>query len=775
MGGDRARAGRRSVPGVAGVWLAVVLMAATTVGAEGHGVTITPEQPVSDVAVGGARFGQLSSSVASDGQGYLVAWRDSYMTGRGEIGDISAARLDADGTVLDPFGFDVSDGPYLEHAPSIAWNNGVYLVVWAEQVPEQTMPCCFPNRVNDIYGARVTPDGTVLDPGGFPIAEVVGSHQETPDVAPLGDGFLVVWADGREDGPGIRATRVSSQGAVVDQDGIDVSTGGPDKSEPAVASRGDTALVVWADGTEGNADIRGTRVAVDGTLMDADSFAVTAATGDQRHPATASDGTDFLVGWEDHRTKRPVVHTGRVTADADMVDPGGTPVARGGIRPTMASTGDGYLVAWTDIGRRRADEVRGQHVGADGTTSGSTSFLVGASGYTTPAAAAGPGGYLVTWDQVGNSSDIFANLVPASAGPADTKGILVSGAPNEQVSPAAAWDGTNYLVAWSDDRAGADIYASRVRPDGTILDGTGFAVSTADNSQVRPKVAWNGTTHLVVWQDYRSDETPLYGARVTSDGRVLDPDGIRLTPRGLRVFDVAIAGGGSDFLVVYGGYRRGSSAQELYVTRVAADGRVTDPKGILLVGEGHWPSVAGNGRTYLVTWSTGPSGERDVHAVLMGTGPDADPTPIVVPSAPGSKGGPHAASDGDDFFVVWTDNRPGDNDVYGARVTRSGSVLDPEGVAVATGAGHQNVSGLAWNGRHYVLDWTTPAHPPQHHLTRVAPDATVVDPAGIPVGDAPYRGLAGGPPGEVALLVERYLPGPPFHGSARAFIRFFRE
>lgn len=87
-----------------GAWLAVALVAATTVSAEGGVPTVTPAYPVSEVAVGGAKSEQDSSSVASDGSGYLVAWSTWADFGRSPLTDVRATLLDADGTPLDPFG-----------------------------------------------------------------------------------------------------------------------------------------------------------------------------------------------------------------------------------------------------------------------------------------------------------------------------------------------------------------------------------------------------------------------------------------------------------------------------------------------------------------------------------------------------------------------------------------------------------------------------------------------------------------------------------------------
>ena len=54
-----------------------------------------------------------------------------------------------------------------------------------------------------------------------------------------------------------------------------------------------------------------------------------------------------------------------------------------------------------------------------------------------------------------------------------------------------------------------------------------------------------------------------------------------------------------------------------------------------------------------------------------------------ISNAPSSQWGPHIAFDGTNAFVVWSDGRSGNGDIYGARVSQAGTVLDPQGIAVS--------------------------------------------------------------------------------------------
>src|SRR5439155_16614500 len=126
------------------------------------------------------------------------------------------------------------------------------------------------------------------------------------------------------------------------------------------------------------------------------------------------------------------------------------------------------------------------------------------------------------------SYDIYGARVSPAGQVLDPSGRQISTAPSFQLYPAVAFDGTNYLVAWSDERSGAyyDIYGARVNQYGYVLDGAGIPLSTAADHQVYPALAFDGTNYLAAWTDYRSLNGDIYGTRVSPSGGVLDPAGI---------------------------------------------------------------------------------------------------------------------------------------------------------------------------------------------------------------------------------------------------------
>ncbi|MBA4387200.1 MAG: hypothetical protein C0404_04410 [Verrucomicrobia bacterium] len=177
-----------------------------------------------------------------------------------------------------------------------------------------------------------------------------------------------------------------------------------------------------------------------------------------------------------------------------------------------------------------------------------------------PAAAFGKDGFLVAWqagriadgnlangksDPVG-IGDIVACRVDKSGKTLDTKPFVVSGAADLQEKPRLAFapsagsgqGGDVFLVVWQDMRNGKDydVYAARVSVDGKSLDPDGVLICGGARNQAMPDVTYDGGNFLVVWQDFRSGKYAVHGARVDKSGKVLDADGIVLGDSGKGEF-----------------------------------------------------------------------------------------------------------------------------------------------------------------------------------------------------------------------------------------------
>ncbi len=311
--------------------------------------------------------------------------------------------------------------------------------------------------------------------------------------------------------------------------------------EVVAASAGDVTLVVWSQyPQDGIQDIRGARIRKsDGALLDATPLCIACGPGSDSAPAVASNGTDFLVTWDDVQPGAippfPRVMSVRVRGlDGAVLGP--AQVLRDGPlinqASAVASDGSNYLVVWKGFDELlceghmcgyapRFQSARVSSV--DGSVS-VISSLPHPSGINPnldrPQVTYGGGNYLVTWSGVPagtyNPPDIYTLRMRASDGMAldPVPHILVSGGRQAMT----AFDGSRFLVVWT-TVGGDEIRASRLGQDGTVLDPGGFLVS-ASNTVPHTNVIFDGTDYWVAWEPGQGLVRPLKGVRVTRDGQV---------------------------------------------------------------------------------------------------------------------------------------------------------------------------------------------------------------------------------------------------------------
>ncbi len=178
---------------------------------------------------------------------------------------------------------------------------------------------------------------------------------------------------------------------------------------------------------------------------------------------------------------------------------------------STASTASDTLVAWhaaTWTGGAPTNltdtKVQGAWLAADGTSTGFTvSTRQPAIGRLRPAVAAASDRLLVAWAEGAGTdpTEVRAMRVTKPGGPLDADGgiLLATAADKVTGGPAAAFDGTVWLVAWSESAVGGDeLRAVAVQTDGTVVDATPRLLATGLASSVGPAAASAGDGRSLV-------------------------------------------------------------------------------------------------------------------------------------------------------------------------------------------------------------------------------------------------------------------------------------
>jgi hypothetical protein len=676
---------------------------------------ISPELGIDQTIYGSALGFQGIPDVASDGTDYLVAWHDERNTSGAWIEqDIFATRVSAAGAVLDPAGIQLTIGRGILDSPKIAWDGSSYLVVWRRNITTSWF----------LLAARVAPDGTVPSKFGVSRSRTV---RTSFDLAPGASSSLVVWVDSNSTTTGLDlfGARIANGGGVVDPADLVVVADTGAQITPAVAGLGSEFLITWVDNrnyaTTGY-DLYALRVDSNANAIGSE-MTISGAAGDQVLQAAASDGSAYLVTWSDNQnaaTNGYDLYAARVDSTG-VVDPNGVALASTSDdelpSDLVADSAGSYYVVWqTDT--RTATNVSGASVqtgGAALTTSAALAIASTAYGRYSPAIASNGAGHLVTWTDGRDSStgaNVYAVRVDGSGALLDANGIDVSTAFIGQHAPAIASNGSDYLVAWEDARAGSpngaqnlDVWGARVDATGTVLDPSGIAIATAPLNQLEPKIASNGTDYLVVWHDYRNDgDNPtdtippspadIYGARVTSAGTVEDPGGIAIATTTLDELRPSVASNGVDYFVAW---QQDYASFSIAGSRVTAAGQVVDVPPISIASAGTGVALAWNGADYVAAWD-GVSAAR-----VTAAGTVLDTTPISI----GAGYSPAIASSAMSSLVVW--NAAAGPQLFGARVAQDGTLLDAAAIPVSGTASAKRSPTLAWDGSSYLVTWADQA------------------------------------------------------------------
>jgi hypothetical protein len=353
-----------------------------------------------------------------------------------------------------------------------------------------------------------------------------------------------------------------------------------------------------------------------------------------------------------------------------------------------------------------------------------------------PAVAGRDGQSLVAWQQ-GALDDIYGVRIGPEMVPLDAAAIPIGTTGGQLDSPELACDPENYLAVWRDWSLGG-VYGARVAPTGEVLDPHGFTITRGQpQHEGNPCAAFNGTCYLVVWQEGQAGgDDDIYAARVSTDGAVIDSVAIPICTDPAHQSVPRVASDGTNFIVVWSDERGGSSSKDIFGARVSAAGVVLDPNGILICPSAGWLShacVAFDGGNYVVAWPDDRNGYDDIYAARVAPdGAVLDSTGIAVCTAPRDQGSPAAACCGSNLLIAWQDRRTGDNNIYGARVTPDGTVLDTQGIAIHSLGGDQRTPAVSWDGTNYVVVWefVIDSRTQQVYGGRVTPDGVSLDPMG---------------------------------------------
>jgi hypothetical protein len=319
-----------------------------------------------------------------------------------------------------------------------------------------------------------------------------------------------------------------------------------------------------------------------------------------------------------------------------------------------------------------------------------------------------------TADGGGTDSGGRDSAVPDAGGDICTRDqVVVSPEAGGAFAPTAmVWNGSGWAMAWGfdEDGDGPEIYFQRMEPDGTPI-GAALRVTNAPRLSLVPSLVWTGTEYGVAWNDQRdammgSPDAEIYFARIDAAGNKIGDD-LRVTNVPGQSYRPALVWAGSSYGVTWNDDRAGN--QEIFFQRIGSDGALAgDPVRITSAeGSSLFSDLAASDSGFGVVWNDDRDGTtRAYFQTLSEAG-----APIGMPALVGpNDGGSYGASiewNGEEFGVSFTQEiggRPDDTEIYFTRFGGDGTPIGTE-VRMRDAAGGADVSVPASDGTGWVVAW----------------------------------------------------------------------
>lgn len=590
-----------------------------------------------------AAAGSQDTPVLAEGDGaHLVVWTDLRSNPGFTLGgvqsdrDLWATRVDANGSPLDAAPIPISTQYGSQVSPDVAWNGTHWLVAWENQSPTQFF------YATEVLATRVSADGAVLDDP--PISVVTYESSSSIDFAMTANGAdWCVVARGTSAGPetAVVARRIASDGTLPEPAPVPVHPSGgpltfglgvesagseylvlfsqssslfarrlasdltilgdiPSMPGLSVASNGTGYLVAWLSGT----NYVVSPMTTDGVLL-VPGGAPFSPTGSVLQLGSRTMGWDGALWWVSWQNALSGIRATRVTPTGAVLEPGGAGLDPAheqyvGSMSTAGVDGGGARIVWQDnrVGGLAPNDILAGGFSATMSPNVGQPISLGLPTQTGLDLAAGDGGFLAvhrSWVSGGQRIlagrlDRFGNAIGA---PVEIAAAEALGTPD------VAWNGSVYLVTWTED---AQVRARRLSPDGVPL-GESFFVMDGYTSDV----AALADTFLVVgtYQTIGPQFIHPFGARVDgATGAVLDSPPISLGQYFANNLDV-VAFDGRWLATWQRNFSHDDPGAEIRATFIEPDGSTA---GDFSVGFGGRPDARTSRRARArPSWSGGPA------------------------------------------------------------------------------------------------------------------------------------------------------------------------
>ena len=333
--------------------------------------------------------------------------------------------------------------------------------------------------------------------------------------------------------------------------------------------------------------------------------------------------------------------------------------------PQIATAGNNVYVIWFD-GTPGNNEIFFAASNNNGTSFGTPINLSNNTGFSVvPQIAAIGNNVYVTWqdDETPGNADIFF-AASNNNGTSFSTPINLSNNTGSSGQPQIAVSDNNVYVTWIDNTPGnADIFFAASNNNGTSFS-TPINLSNNIGTSFSPQIATLGNNVYVTWRDNTPGNDDIFFAASNNNGTSFGTP-INLSNNTGSSFSPQIAAIGNNVYVTWGDITPGN-ADILFAASNNNGTSFSTPINLSNnTGSSFSPQIAAIGNNVYVTWIDNTPGNADIFFAASNNNGTSFSTPINLSNNTGGSFNPQiAASGNNNVYVTWEDDTPGNIDIF---------------------------------------------------------------------------------------------------------------
>jgi hypothetical protein len=393
--------------------------------------------------------------------------------------------------------------------------------------------------------------GTVVR-SGVKMVDQPGESIVAKDLVAVDGAFLLAWMSGDSH---LRVARILPADVAANDVRITPADLGARTYVYSVrlASDGTHTMVFWGDYEGGKYGLRARSLSISGTPLGAGTLTIGSVTpsSDALTPLAVSDGYEVLFQEYVDGVNHPAFV--RVSFDGTL-----QAVAHPPARIAATQNGGRTMAVWTESRFSMTDfynyfagyEIVTAPLAGDGSAGAGTVVSLDSSVQHVRKLVPFGGGVVALWTEGLPNDRLVVSRLTASGQPADG-GLRLRDSIFHQSHGVIATDGERLFVAWTegDQYKPQTLYGAIVSPGALTASVKSLAVDADGENDIA--VVWNGQTFAVVYQRVRTGGHDFAALRVDRAGNAVDPIPIALTPTSYYDENPRLSWNGTDYLLVW--------------------------------------------------------------------------------------------------------------------------------------------------------------------------------------------------------------------------------